>query len=396
MITLTQSLFMLTATLWWPYWSLFIVELGATKTQLGIVLMLEQSTQLVLQLPGGILADRLGRKKVIVLSSVFRALSPLAYLAANKWYLIPVGMILTQFSSMMMPAVNALIAESVAPENRAAAFGTYRMMTWMPMMFTALIGGMIVDILGVIPGVKFCVVLTLVVACLNVFLRWRYLEDTYVAFPTESRREGGWRNLVGELRTVPRVIWGLIVVASLSSISIRLTRNFMVVYASETISLTPIQWGIITTAVSVVSTVLTIPSGILSDRIGRKPVITVSRVLGPASLLGFTLSHDFIQVLGSRLVGAVGDGFGGTVMGIRGGPAWQALVTDIIPPDKRGSTLGLMGTITGLLSLPATWIGGYLYDFVSPLITFQTGFTFGLVATVLFIIMVKEPEEKTS
>ena len=202
--------------------------------------------------------------------------------------------------------------------------------------------------------------------------------------------------MVADLRAVPRVIWVLIVIAALSSISIRLTEGFMVVYATEAIGLTPTQWGIIATAVSVVSTVLTIPSGILSDRIGRKPVITVSRVLGPLSLLGFTLSHDFLQVIGSRLIGAVGDGFGGTVMGIRGGPAWQALVTDIIPAEKRGRTLGLMGTITGLLSLPATWVGGYLYDFVSPRIPFQAGFAFGLVATILFIMMVKEPEGKAS
>ena len=33
-ITLTQSLFMLTASLWWPYWSLYIQSLGASVTLL--------------------------------------------------------------------------------------------------------------------------------------------------------------------------------------------------------------------------------------------------------------------------------------------------------------------------------------------------------------------------
>ncbi len=38
-ITLTQSLFMLTASLWWPYWSLYILELGVSKTLLGLIFM---------------------------------------------------------------------------------------------------------------------------------------------------------------------------------------------------------------------------------------------------------------------------------------------------------------------------------------------------------------------
>ena len=78
-------------------------------------------------------------------------------------------------------------------------------------------------------------------------------------------------------------------------------------------------------------------------------------------------------------------------MGIIGGPAWQALVADIIPSDRRGWIMGLMGTLIGLLSLPGTWIGGYLYDFVSPMAPFYTSFGLGITA---FLIFVNEPKEK--
>jgi MFS family permease len=390
-ITLTQSLFMLTATLWWPYWSRYIIELGATKYQLGIVFMLEQSSQLILQLPGGILADKLGRKKVIVLSSVFRALSPMVYLAFNIWYMVVPGMILTQVSSMMMPAVNAMIAESMPQENRAASYGVYRMMTWAPMMVTALIGGMVVDRLGIVPGVRFCIALTVVTAWINVFLRWKYLEDTFVA---DTASSGTKFNLAGSmevLRSVPRTVWWLIVVAAISSFSVRAAGGFMFIYVEENLGVTATQWGVITTIASIVSTILTVPSGLLSDRIGRKPVIIVSRILQPAMIIGFPLSTGFWGIFISRMFGAVGEGFGGTVMGIMGGPAWQALVADIIPPDRRGRIMGLMGTLIGLLSLPGTWVGGYLYDFVSPMATFYTSFGLGIAATLIFIVFVKEP-----
>jgi len=395
-ITLTQSLFMVTATLWWPYWSRYIVALGASKVQLGMIFMLEQSSQLILQLPGGILADRLGRKKVIVLSSVFRALSPIIYLGFRIWYMVLPGMFLTQVASMMNPAVNALIAESMPTENRAASFGFYRMMTWMPMIFTALVGGMIVDHMGIVPGVRLCILLTLVVSWLNVLLRWRFLEDTYVPEPTGISMRPSLRGSIELLRTVPSTVWTLIVVASISSFSVRTAMGFMYIYAEEVLGVTATQWGVITTVASVVSTFLTVPSGLLSDRIGRKPCIIVSRVLQPIMMIGFPLSTGFWGILGFRLLGSVGEGFGGTIMGIMGGPAWQALVVDLIPSERRGRILGLMGTLVGLLSLPATWVGGYLYDYVSPASPFYTSFSLGLAATIIFLLFVKEPEERSS
>jgi MFS family permease len=392
-ITLTQSLFMLSATLWWPYWSRYIVELGATKYQLGIVYMLEQSTQLILQLPGGFLADKLGRKRVIVLSSIFRAISPLVYLAFNIWYMVIPGMVLTQISSMMMPAINAMIAESMPRENRAASYGVYRMMTWAPMMFTALIGGIVVDRLGIVPGVRFCIMLTLVVAWVNVFLRWKYLEDTYITGTTKSPNTDLFGSLEF-LKNVPRMVWVLVIVGSLSSFAVRVTMGFMYIFAEEILTVTATQWGIITTMASLISTLLTIPSGLLSDRIGRKPVIIISRVLQPVMVLGFPLSTGFWGIFISRVIGAIGEGFGGTVRGAMGGPAWQALVADIIPPDRRGRIMGLMGTLIGLLSLPATWVGGYLYDFVNPMAPFYTSFGLGIVAILIFVFFVNEPSSR--
>jgi predicted MFS family arabinose efflux permease len=53
--------------------------------------------------------------------------------------------------------------------------------------------------------------------------------------------------------------------------------------------------------------------------------------------------------------------------------------------------MGLMGTLIGLFSLPGTWAGGYLYDYVSPMALFYTSFGLGVAATLIFMVFVKEP-----
>jgi len=111
-LTITQTLFMFTAFLWWPYWSLFILELGATKELLGILQMIETITQLICQLPGGILADRFGRRRLIVYSSIFRVASPIIYISSTSWIHIAPGLFIGSFAMLGLPAMNALIAES--------------------------------------------------------------------------------------------------------------------------------------------------------------------------------------------------------------------------------------------------------------------------------------------
>ncbi|HUV33652.1 MAG TPA: MFS transporter, partial [Candidatus Desulfaltia sp.] len=221
-ITVTQSLFMLTASLWWPYWSLYILELGTSKTLMGMMFMAETVAQLIFQLPGGILTDRLGRKKMIMLGSVLRATSPLIYVFTGSWQFVILGMFVTQMSNMMIPAIDALIAESTSVEHRAMGYGTFRMMTLLPMIITPYIGGVVTDALGVFGGVRVAIACTAAVAWINVLIRWRFLEDKYTADHTSSRLDA-----LKEVRSVPKPIWTLIAVAAFASIGLRVASQFL-------------------------------------------------------------------------------------------------------------------------------------------------------------------------
>ena len=388
-ITITQSLFMLTASLWWPYWSLYILELGVSKTLLGMIFMAETIAQLIFQIPGGVLTDRIGRKKMIIFGSILRATSPFVYVLTGSWQFVLCGMFITQMSNMMIPAIDALIAESTSVEHRAMGYGTFRMMTLLPQIFTPFIGGLITDALGIYAGVRLAITCTVVVAIFNVIVRWKFLEDTYSTEHVSSRLDA-----LKEVRSVPRPIWTLIGVAAFASIGLRIASQFMAVYAIEIVGLTNTQWGLIMTSVGVVSTLLTIPSSIWSDRVGRKPGIMVSLGLTPIMYTGFPLSAGFLPLAASRLFGAISDGFGGAVTGLEGGSAWLALVADIVPAKQRGKVMGLIATIAGALSFPGAWIGGLLWDNIGPRMPFYVAAASSTVAFLVFSLFVKEPKTK--
>jgi MFS family permease len=396
-LTLTQTFYMFTAFLWWPYRSLYILELGASTELLGMLLMVETFSQLVFQLPGGILTDRLGRRKVIIYSSILRTAAPFVYLLSTYWSHVAPGLILNSAGMIGIPAINALIAESLPEERRSSGFAAYRTVTWMPMIVTNLLGGVLMDHYGVVRGVRLCLTAMLLVSAASTLIRWRYIRETLERVderrdaPRPPRKMG---EVVRGLGRMPREIWILTAVAALSGFAMRTVWSFMVIYATEVVGLTKTQWGLIGSLVSVISTVLTLPTGVLADRFGRKPLITVSKVLGPISTIGFTLSTNFWGLTIFRSLNGIAMGFGGTVWGPMGGPVWQALVADCTPPEERGRMMGLMGSIASIVSTPASWIGGYLYDNVSPKLPFKLSFVLDAMSTAIFIALFREPKKE--
>jgi MFS family permease len=229
-------------------------------------------------------------------------------------------------------------------------------------------------------------------------MRWKFLTETLELTPIsgevaqdQTRSLHEW--FTQQLGMIPQEMWILIVIASISGFAMRVVFSFMVVYSVEIIGLTTTEWGFLGTVVSLISTVLTLPAGSLTDRIGRKPCIIISRILSPISILGFTVASTFWQLSIFRAMSGAAQGFGGIVWGVMGGPAWQALVADVTPPKNRGRMMGMMGTISGIVGTPASWIGGYMYDNISPNLPFQISFLLDLVGTGLFIAFIKEPKK---
>jgi len=397
-MTFTQTFYMFTAFLWWPYRSLFILELGADKELLGLILMVETICQVIFQLPGGVLTDRLGRKKVIIVGSFFRFVAPFVYLLSTHWSHIVPGLMLNMVGMISLPATNSLIAESLPPERRSSGYAAYRTITWMPMIITSLLGGMFMDYMGVVTGVRYCLMAMVAFSLISILVRWRFLEETMDLSAMREKRESQGSQDRGSflqgLGRMPRELWILTAVAGLSAFSMRTVWSFMVVYAVEEVGITKTQWGLIGTVVSIIGTVLTLPGGMLADRIGKKPCITVSKTLGPLQTLGFTFANGFWPLMLARSVGGVAQGFGGVVWGPMGGPVWQSLVADCTPPEERGRMMGLMGSIAGLASTPASYVGGYLYDNVSPVSPFYLSFVLDALSTVVFVTMFKENRDQ--
>jgi len=123
------------------------------------------------------------------------------------------------------------------------------------------------------------------------------------------------------------------------------------------------------------------PAGILSDRVGRKPVVLTGYIafIAMATLLVFS---NLLPVLVLAFV------LYGLSYGMAEGTQ-RALVADFAPPNIKATVLGAYHTCVGAVKLASGVVAGFLWITVAPTATFPVGaatFAFGAMAATVAAI----------
>jgi len=392
----TNMLYHIFNSLWELWWSLYLFEVLKTPiTIIGLLATIQNTSRILFQLPGGIIADRIGRKKVIVFGTGLRVLAPILLLFAKSWVWVIPGIVINSVASLYGPAFNAIIAESLPSERRGTAFGAYRTLTSIPQVFMPVVSGYYLERMGVGPGVRVGLILFTCAAAIAVTVRAIFLTETLSPEDMGNDEQGNKveeKGMIETFREMPRTIYAMLLVAVVSGFAMRMTWSFLSIYATNVIELSTTQYGLLQSVATGISVPLYLVSGFIADRFGRVPCILLARGLGPFDSLSLLLFKDFNQLVAAYGVIGIAGGLGGGRLrggGYMGGPAWQALIADIVPPRDRGKIMGLMGTVTGLIGLPGSYIGGYLYD-LNPNLLLALGSGLEALSIPIILFFVKE------
>jgi MFS family permease len=125
---------------------------------------------------------------------------------------------------------------------------------------------------------------------------------------------------------------------------------------------------------------LAIPSGMLSDRFGRRPLLLVGWAAYALVYVGFAFATKGWQVF------ALFVGYGVYFASAEG--TLKAWVAALAPPERRGAAYGIFAAASGLLVLPASVLAGWLWDRFGP----QPAFLLGAgCASVALLVLVLSP-----
>jgi MFS family permease len=116
-----------------PLFPLYLESLNASEVEIGLVLSLASIVSMSLMIPSGLLMNRIGKKKLLLLSVFLSFFPPLFIAATNDWETAtPFYVVFNASFSFFIVARMAMISESATPDNRATLFGIMNM-AWRPL-----------------------------------------------------------------------------------------------------------------------------------------------------------------------------------------------------------------------------------------------------------------------
>jgi MFS family permease len=389
LMAITVPAFHFAVNLFSPWLPLYAQALGAPIPVVGAIFSIKGIVGFTMSGIGGVLSDRYGRRKMILLGHVFRLLSPIVYLFATTWQHLLLGIIVNSLSMIYEPSIYTIIIESLAPKQRTTGFGFIQTILLLVNSVTMLIGGVTFDVLGMISGMKIILIIVLIIEVGRFLLRFFSLQETLTKKPEVPP---GFRDsiLPGKLQ-LKRSVWGMLFTLVLFQMGFFMSYPFIVVFATETIGLTKTQWGMVQLAFFVVYALFSLPGGMFAAKYGNRLAIFLTGIIAPLPLFSYMFLTDFWALLAVNILYGVGAGFGGVLMG--GGPAWQAMIGELVPIEKRGRAIGLMKFISGTISAITPTIGGFLYDGISPIATLASAGMLTTVSALVFWVFAKEKRE---
>ncbi len=347
--------------------------LGARTAVIGLIEGVAGSTASFLQVVSGSLSDRLGRRKGLAVAGY--ALSACAkplFAVATSWGAVAAARWGDRVGKGIRTAPrDALVADSIAPDQRGLAFGLHR---------AADTGGAVVGIgiaLAVVWGLqgggltldadtfRTLVLVSLVPAFLAVAILAFGARE--VPRPAEATA-GPARPRLG-VRGLGRRFGLFLGVSALFDLG-NFSDAFLVLRAQDAglgvhqVLLVLLGWNL---AYALLST----PAGSLSDRVGRRRVLVCGWLLYALVYLGFA------RVEGGLGVAALFLAYG-AYYGLTAGTA-KAYIADLVPAPLRGTAYGTYHAVLGLIDLPASLIAGLLWQGVGAWEGFGAAapFTFG-------------------
>lgn len=134
---------------------LYLYSIGYKQDTIGVINALGAITTLVGAVPLGLLADRVGRARLFVISAVLIPLPYLGLLASSSVVVIVIMFMLTNGLATVYWSTNApLLVGAVPPEQRVRIFAANSFLLWGVGAFGAVIGGTTTAVAGRLLGVS--------------------------------------------------------------------------------------------------------------------------------------------------------------------------------------------------------------------------------------------------
>jgi MFS family permease len=291
-----------------PIQPLFLQSLGADPGQIGLVFGVGNIAGGLLVLPAGAIADRFGRKLVIVASGVSGTLGALSLVPLDRWEWAFVSSILYWAGTAALPVMSAHVAATASRALLGRAMG----MVYGAFFLGFIVASPLAGALAARLGMRETILIGVVCFGLSTAGSLRLAA-------------GRGAHLLARGR-FPRAFWVLLALAPIGAFVAVLPTPLLPVYVRDVVGAPLELVGLYVACLSLGSALFSATAGRLADRFGAAPAVL-------ANALVLTLGCAIVALLASE-AGLVAFGLVLAGANVASNPVFAALLERIVPPAR--------------------------------------------------------------
>ncbi len=370
---------------------------GVNITTVGLVLTMFGVARLITDVPAGRLSSQLGCRPVLISGPIILCLGSVGCgLAVSYWELLIFRFIQGIGSAVLTTTSMIALMHMSTPQNRGQMMGFYQGCFLIGAGIGPAVGGFVAEYLGL--RAPFYVYAGF--AALSAF--WGYLRlprELTMMKPLEpAKRIDPMSPSMASAVTSKTGLQPLIrdfnfVLISTITFGIFFMRNasqnqILPLIGSNRLNLSEGQIGLAMTVITASNAITIFTGSRLSDKFGRKIIITLGCFIVAVSLMVLALSSNYLVLILSCVIGGIGVGIAG--------PAPAAYAADVVPKENYGTGMGLYRAMGDLGIVVGPILLGWIADNwgFNPALYFNGLFL--LITVFTFQALAKEPVKKSA
>jgi len=361
----------------YPFFTLYITaRFGVGLSEVGILLGAMTAGGILGSLWGGSLADRVGRKKMMLFGLLASGMFSLVIIIIDQYnWLFLAAVVAGILGAMGGPASQAMMADILPESKRSSGFGVLRVVFNLTVAIGPLIGGFISDY-----SYNWLFIGDAVTSSITFFIVLKYLEETRPETPSresvgEEKVQPAAKGIKGYLQVLKDRDYMMLLGFLMLTFAVMMQMlSTLSVYMRDVHHFPNRYYGYI---LSLNAIMVVVMQFWVSRRTDRMPPLVALAIGAAFSTLGYTLFGFVDGLLLFALAMAIL-----TIGEMVIDPVSQTLAAKFAPPDMRGRYMAALRFSTTLSNLVTPYLAGLVIDYYNPR---WVWYTCGIVGTIAIL-----------
>jgi MFS family permease len=350
---------------------MFLLSIGASKTSLSLIEGIAESTAALVKTLSGFWSDKIGKNKPFMLIGygISALIIPLYSFVISPMQVLYLRFIERFGKGIRTAPRDSLVAGSVSNGETGKSFGLQKAMD----NSGAILGPLAAFALLIFFPLNYRLIFLLagIPAVLSIFVIIFGIKEA------KKNKESLFKKF--HFKDFPPKFYlflGIIFIFTLGNS----TDALLMVKANEVgvkVAFIPLVYLV----TSIVSVLLAIPLGSLSDRIGKERILVAGFLIYAIVYYGFGVTGSVATII---FLFALYGLYSAATDGIQ-----KAFISDMVDHNKQGTGLGIYNALLGITLLPASLIAGLLYDKVNSHIPFYFGAVTAIISAILMLFFIR-------